>query len=105
MAMGYDVAELLAEIKAKDEQLAKFAILTPNNFTEAEIKLVLSTMREAHTPDRVQHSMSTEAASVVRKFQAMLDRIESERRAAADFAASLTNEERQLIVMRRRSPK
>ena len=98
MAMGYDVAELLADIKAKDEQLA---ILTPNNFTEAEIKLVMSTMYEAHTPERVQQSMSTEAASALRKLQASLDRIESERRAASNFAASLTDEERRLILERR----
>ena len=102
MSMGYEVAELLADIKAKDEQLA---LLSPNNFTEAEIALVMSTMREAHTPERVQHSMSTEAASVLRKLQVVLDRIEGERRAASDFAASLTDEERQLIIMRRRSPK
>ncbi len=83
MAMGYDVAELLAEIKEKDAQIA---LLVPNSFTEAEIKLVMSTMYEAHTPERVQREMSSEAASVIRKLQGALDKIEGARRDAADFA-------------------
>jgi hypothetical protein len=98
MAMGYDVAELLADIEAKS---ALIAHLVPNNFTEDEIKLVMSTMREAHTPERAQREMLPQAASVLRKLQTVLDRIESERRATADFAASLTDEERQLILERR----
>ena len=98
MAMGYDVAELLADIEAKSALIAR---LVPNNFTEDEIKLVMSTMREAHTPERVQHSMSTEAATVLRKLQVVLDRIEGARRTAADFATSLTDEERRLILERR----
>ena len=72
MSIGYDVADLLAEIKAKNEELARLA---PNNFTELEIKLVLGTMREAQSP---------EAASVLQKLQGTLDRLETERDAAAE---------------------
>lgn len=95
MSMGYDVAELLDEIKAKTAEVAR---LTPNNFTESEIKLVIDTVRDKHTPERMTHSMSAEAASVLRKLQVVLDRFEAERRAAVDFAASLTDEERRLIL-------
>lgn len=97
--MGYDVADLLAEIKAKNEEIAR---LTPNSFTEPEIKLVIGTMREAHfdphTPERMTHSMPGDAASVIRKLQVVLDQFEAKRRTAVDFAASLTDEERRFIL-------
>ena len=94
MAMGYDAAELLADIKAKDEQLA---LLVPNNFTEAEIKWVISMLHSAHSePDRVPI-----VAAVLRKLQGALDKIERTRREATDFSMSLTDDERQLILERR----
>jgi translation initiation factor 2B subunit (eIF-2B alpha/beta/delta family) len=95
MTRGYDVAELLAEIKAKSEEIAQ---LSPNNFTELEIRLVIDTIREAHTPERMTHSMPADAASVIKKLQVVLDRFEAKRRSATDFAASLTDEERRLIM-------
>ena len=94
MAMGYDVAELLADIKAKDEQLA---LLVPNNFTETEIKWVISMLHSAHSePERVPT-----VAAVLRKLQGTLDKIEHTRREATDFSMSLTDDERQLILERR----
>lgn len=95
MSYGYDIAELLADIKAKDEQIAR---LTPHNFTESEARLVLEAVRSAHTPERVAHEMRAEAASAVRKLQARVDAFEAERRADSEFVASLTQEERQLIL-------
>jgi hypothetical protein len=100
MSMGYDVGDLLAEIKAKDAEIARL-IACSLNLTEPELKLTMVAIREVHTPERVQHSMSSEAAAILQKLQASLDRIENERRAATDFAASLTDEEREIIKARR----
>lgn len=65
MSYGYDVAELLSDIKAKDAEIRR---LTPNNFTEEEARVCLETMIEfldVNHPD---------VASAIRKLQAVCDR-------------------------------
>ncbi len=100
MSMGYDVGELLAEIKAKDAEIARL-VACSLSLTEAELKLTMEAIHEVHTPERVQREMDPEAAGVLRKLRAALERIEKERQAASDFAASLTDEEREVILARR----
>jgi hypothetical protein len=87
MSMGYDVAELLAEIKAKDAELKA---LVPNNFTETEINLVLDLL--CIPLPRLGND------EIVQKLKTALSRLEASRR---DFDTTLTDEERQLILKHR----
>jgi hypothetical protein len=94
MSMGHDVAELLAEIRKKDQEIAG---LLSSVLTEAEVKLAIDAICEVHTPERMTHEMRPEAASAVRKLTTLLDGFEARRRADADLLESLTDEERQWI--------
>lgn len=101
MSIGYDVAELLADLKKKDEQIARLA---PNNFTEPESRITIDALRQIH------HGMGAEArrsghrwqaASAIQKLQVILDGFEAKRRADTELVTSLTEEERQLILSAR----
>jgi hypothetical protein len=101
MSMGYDVAELLAEIKAKNEELAS---LVPNNFTVGEARLALSAVLYAPSSLTREPSAHAEAESISRKLQAVIAKYEAEakeRRGRALLIASLTDEEQQLILEHR----
>ncbi len=103
MAYGIDVAELLADLKAKDEQIARLA---PGNFTEPEIRVTIDALQQTYTPERVHHEMRKEAASAIAKLQAMLQRFEADRRRDVELVQSLTEEERRIILdLRARNPR
>lgn len=97
--MGYDPAELLEEIKQKEAEIARLA---PGCLTEEKLKLTIAAVQELHTPERVQHSMAPTAASALCKLEAALIRFTAERQRNAELVASLTEEERQLILDMRR---
>ena len=96
MSMGYDVGELLAEIRAKDAEIARLTAYSLS-LTASELKLTMSAIRLKLT----MGTMSSEAATIFQKLQVSLDHIEKERWTEADFAASLTAEEREIIKARR----
>ncbi len=100
MSIGWDVSELLEQIKARDQQIAR---LVPHSFTESEARLVFDAVLSVHTPERLRE-MSAEAASATRKLQAWVDTFEAGRRRDSELVASLTEEERQLILDRRADP-
>ena len=104
MSIGYDVAELLADLKKKDEQIARLeqiALLAPNNFTEPESRLTIDALRQNSHTWRSHHAMPAEAASAIQKLQVILDGFDAKRRADTELVTSLTEEERQLILSAR----
>jgi len=100
MSRGYDVAELLAEIKEHKEDLAR---ILPHSFTEPELRLVIAVVGcvPCDTLSEIRDAAAPVMMSVRRKLQAAYDRIEASRGEAANFIGSLTDEERQLILDRR----
>ena len=94
MSIGYDVADLLDQIKALHAEIAR---LTPNNFTEGEARIALSALRDL--PDPLRRACAVEIGGAIVKLQAVLDSFE--RQAAIDFVGSITDEERRLILEHR----
>lgn len=99
MSMGYDVGELLVQIKAKDAEIMRL-VASHLDLSEPELRLTIAALRQAHAP-----TIPADATSVIQKLCTALDRIEEARRAEADFVASLTDEEREVIWARRRASK
>jgi hypothetical protein len=97
MTVGWDVSELLAQIEERDQQIAR---LVPSSLTELEVKLTYDAVCQTYTPDKLRE-MATTPASVIRKLRLALDGFEAARRADAELVASLTEEERRLILSMR----
>ena len=74
--MGYDSAELLETIKQKEVEIARLA---PSCLTEEELKLTIASVRELHTPERVQHSMNPTAAAALCKLETCAGRPDNSR--------------------------
>lgn len=98
MSYGWDVAELLADIKERDKQIAR---LVPSSLTEPEARLTYDAVRHVHTHPTRSGEMAAESASVLRKLKLAIDELEAARRADVELVASLTEEERRIILSMR----
>lgn len=110
MSHGYDAAELIEAIKAKDVEIAA---LLENllNFSEEEMQVIRAVLH-AQLDDEggegtytFTHDQKRAADSVIRKLDVKLTRFAGERRAKAEFAASLTDDELQVIKRMRADKK
>lgn len=94
MSIGWDVSELLVELTTKNERIA---LLEKDALTWQEVLLIVDTVSDAYAP-----GLPPVAASVCRKMQTLLAAFEVEKKAREKFVDSLTEEEMDLILARRK---
>lgn len=81
--------------------MAKIGQVICEVFTETEISLIIDAVNHVHYPGKSREMASCPAA-VICKMRTALEIIEKRRLSNAAFAESLTDEERDLIIIRRR---
>jgi hypothetical protein len=73
----------------------------PVELEEREASLLDQLIREKFMPERVHQQIDTEAERLLHKVHRVLNRFRDKRTADEEFAASLTDEEREIIRARR----